>query len=192
MAESQDSSSALKVMLRIRPPNDENGRVTINVIDDKTVQTIPPESLKASSKHNVTQVKEFSFTGVHGPSSTQEEVYCSTAAPLVESLVNDGRSGLLFSYGITNAGKTHTILGNDEHPGILPRALESLFEYLSKQEASDTPSPSIVLSYLEIYNENIYDLLAEGGMLKKKEGLRLVDRRGHIEVKDLSRRPIGS
>jgi len=56
------------------------------------------------------------------------------------------QSALLFAYGITNAGKSHTIMGTDKEPGIVPRTMKDIFSKM-------TPSLELRMSYLEIYNE---------------------------------------
>ena len=69
--------------------------------------------------------------------------------------------------GMTNAGKTYTVLGPDENPGLLPRALAAIFLRLDADRARAStagggrPPLSVNLSYLEVYNDNVYDLLAE-------------------------------
>lgn len=68
-----------------------------------------------------------------GPTSSQEDVYRSTTEPLVDGLWM-GRNGLLFAYGVTNAGKTYTIMGTEDNPGLLPRALEDVFDRMGRDE----------------------------------------------------------
>lgn len=117
------------------------------------------------------QVREFTFHRVLGPECRQEEVYRQTAQPLVDALWM-GQSGLLFAYGVTNAGKTYTIMGKEGDAGVLPRALQDLFARVEREEAGRREAVGegggivrrVVCSYLEIYNEQIYDLLSgEGG-----------------------------
>jgi hypothetical protein len=112
---------------------------------------------------------------------------CSTKVFSIERLIlylDDNTCTALFpspisclvSPGMTNAGKTFTILGTDENPGILPRTLQAVFQQLSagssgvssSSAASSRPSPApqdfyVLVSYLEIYNEHCYDLLANVG-----------------------------
>ena len=87
---------------------------------------------------------------------TQEDVYTTTAQPLVDSLF-EGRNCMLFSYGPTNSGKTYTIEGDDANPGILPRVLDEVFTR-SKDIEQNTPGTSVFIwaTYLEVYNENVY------------------------------------
>lgn len=57
-----------------------------------------------------------------GPTAGQKETYNSTMRPLVDD-VFASQNGLLFAYGMTNAGKTYTVLGEEESPGLIPQAL---------------------------------------------------------------------
>ncbi|CAN0049696.1 unnamed protein product, partial [Phaeothamnion confervicola] len=107
--------------------------------------------------------KEFSFSRVFAPGSAQADIYDATTKPLVADLLR-GRSGLVFAYGMTNAGKTYTTMGErdaaGEKTGILPRALQDIFEGAAVAEAAGGVRPGVSMSFLEIYNENVYDLLA--------------------------------
>jgi hypothetical protein len=71
-----------------------------------------------------------------------------------------GQNGLLFAYGITGAGKTYTIQGTESSPGVLPRLLEVLIENVAElKRAQPELCPSLYISYLEVYQEQIFDLL---------------------------------
>lgn len=68
------------------------------------------------------QAKDFGFTKVFSTTATQEETYESTMRPLVDDVFSS-QNALLFAYGMTNAGKTYTVLGEDGSPGLIPQAL---------------------------------------------------------------------
>lgn len=70
----------------------------------------------------VYQAKDFGFTRVFSAKATQQETYDSTMRPLVDD-VFAARNALLFAYGMTNAGKTYTVLGEEGSPGLIPQAL---------------------------------------------------------------------
>jgi len=248
-----DGESLLSVYLRVRPATastealDQEDALhnTVEILsfagDDEItkIRTYPPVESNTSkairggamfSNTTVKGVKEFDFNQVFGPQSSQEDLYNSTAVPLVEglfpkddmTLVGDkivGQSALLFSYGITNAGKTFTIMGKDEKEhdecqqemgklhkshGIIPRAIDhmlSKIKDLNKSESSGVKY-SLNMSYLEIYNEDIYDLLPKkkksvdsskntrgpGAFLDADTKLQLRDpRNGKIHVKGLAK-----
>lgn len=118
--------------------------------DSSIVCTAPAES--ASFRHGET-VAKFNFTRVFTPDATQEEVFTHAAQPLVKALY-EGQSGLLFAYGITASGKTYTIQGTKEQPGVIPRIVADLFGRLMNAGESQ-PKFKVLASYLEIYNESI-------------------------------------
>jgi Kinesin motor domain len=106
----------------------------------------------------------FGFDQVFAPQSSQADVWEATE-PLVQSTV-DGFNVTVFAYGQTGSGKTYTMLGNGdatpEDEGIISRAIRKLFD--SKQEIEELSqglkSVSMKVEMLEIYNENVRDLLA--------------------------------
>ncbi|CAE6524083.1 unnamed protein product [Rhizoctonia solani] len=86
-------------------------------------------------------------------------VYASTAKSHVRAAM-DGYNAVVFAYGQTASGKTFTLSGSEDQPGIIPRSMRDVFGYIKKH-----PDREFLLraSYLEIYNEQIYDLLAPAG-----------------------------
>ncbi|EJC99085.1 kinesin-domain-containing protein [Fomitiporia mediterranea MF3/22] len=88
--------------------------------------------------------------------SDNKAVYRAAARSHVEAAMN-GYNSVVFAYGQTASGKTYTLTGTDEQPGIIPRAMKDVFAFIRR-----TPSREYLLrcSYLEIYNEAIFDLLA--------------------------------
>ncbi|KAJ1032462.1 hypothetical protein NDA16_000486 [Ustilago loliicola] len=88
---------------------------------------------------------------------TTDDMYHSHIAPVVRAAV-DGYNGTVFAYGQTGSGKTHTMSGSDQEPGVIPRAVEQVFSAI-KEEQSDREF-LLRVSYLEIYNETLKDLLA--------------------------------
>eukprot|EP00977_Amphora_coffeiformis_P026556 scaffold27769_cov176-Amphora_coffeaeformis.AAC.7 len=197
-AAKETAPSRLKVFLRVRPCASKETS-TIEILDNSdgkslptAIRTYPPEASNAAKtdrarlkKHDATcdthSIKEYEFTSVLDPSTSQVSVFGQTAAPLVNNLCRGnsvGKSALLFCYGITNAGKTHTVLGDprkQESWGIIPRCLATL---LQKVENTDM---EVYLSSFEIYNEQLLDLLpspsenqnrfaSSGAFLKIREG----------------------
>mmetsp|Transcript_49887 Transcript_49887/g.97841 ORF Transcript_49887/g.97841 Transcript_49887/m.97841 type:complete len:1226 (-) Transcript_49887:256-3933(-) len=150
----QKLGQPVQVFLRVRPVEGLVGAgECINIVDDSSVEVNAPSNSLAI-KHGEKWAK-YTFSKVFRPHAEQKDVYEHTTSPLVSSMF-DGENGLVFAYGMTNSGKTHTIQGAPETPGIVPRALVDLFRRLE-----DNEEYKVVLSYLEIYNEKIYDLLDE-------------------------------
>lgn len=125
--------------------------------------------------------KIFTFDSVYDWKSEQENIFTETAFPIIENVL-EGYNGTIFAYGQTGTGKTFTISGVPKDPqlkGIMPRSFETVF----KQIECDTQKQYLVrASYLEIYNEEIRDLLSKNGSQK----LELKDKDTGVYVKDLS------
>ncbi|KAH8093038.1 hypothetical protein JL720_5213 [Aureococcus anophagefferens] len=104
----------------------------------------------------------FSYDHVFGPSTGQERVF-TEVAEFVQSAL-DGYQVCLFSYGQTGSGKTHTMQGTGTGPmrGIIPRAMEQVAAYCDAQRARGW-AYEMEVSYVEIYNEQVRDLLADNG-----------------------------
>ncbi|KAK9096088.1 hypothetical protein Sjap_021585 [Stephania japonica] len=101
----------------------------------------------------------YGFDRVFGPATTTRHVY-DVAAQHAVSGVMEGINGTVFAYGVTSSGKTHTMHGEQKSPGIIPLAVKDVFGIIQ-----ETPGREFLLrvSYLEIYNEVINDLLDPTG-----------------------------
>lgn len=110
----------------------------------------------------------FGFDRVFDENTTQGDVYEATTKNLLDSVL-DGYNATVFAYGATGCGKTHTITGTAQQPGIIFLTMQELFEKV--EELRSEKESEITLSYLEIYNETIRDLLNPN--LGNKQGLML-------------------
>lgn len=110
----------------------------------------------------------FGFDRVFDENTTQADVYEATTKNLLDSVL-DGYNATVFAYGATGCGKTHTITGTAQQPGIIFLTMQELFEKV--EELRSEKDSEITLSYLEIYNETIRDLLNPN--LGNKQGLML-------------------
>ncbi|ESW33471.1 hypothetical protein PHAVU_001G072400 [Phaseolus vulgaris] len=101
----------------------------------------------------------YGFDKVFGPATTTRHVY-DVAAQHVVSGTMEGINGTVFAYGVTSSGKTHTMHGEQKSPGVIPLAVKDVFSIIQ-----ETPGREFLLrvSYLEIYNEVINDLLDPTG-----------------------------
>ncbi|XP_023568346.1 kinesin-like protein KIF23 isoform X3 [Octodon degus] len=214
------------VYCRVRPLSfpDQEGSC-IEVISDTTVQFHPPEGVYKLNRIGNDKEIQYSFKQVFGAHTTQQELFDIVAKPLVDDLIH-GKNGLLFTYGVTGSGKTHTMTGSPGEGGLLPRCLKMIFNsigpfqakryvfksndrnsmeiqcevdaLLERQKREATPilkTPSskrqvdadfadiinvqeackveqvdedsvygVFVSYIEIYNNYIYDLLEEASL----------------------------
>ncbi|KAM6196751.1 kinesin-like protein KIF19 [Sarcoramphus papa] len=178
-------SSAMKeqqltVALRIRPINEaevEEGAALVarRVGRQKVVLMDPSEDPDDILRANRSREKTFVFDMVFDHRATQEEVYVSTTKSLIEGVLS-GYNATVFAYGPTGAGKTYTMLGTDCEPGIYIRTLDDLFKAL--EATTKELDYTVSMSYLEIYNEVIRDLLnPSSGFLDLRE-----DPRGSIQI----------
>ena len=127
--------------------------VTLNPVDDAD------DSL-FSSKRKVSHA--FAYDKVFGPSDGQTAVF-DEVANFVQSAL-DGYQVCLFAYGQTGSGKTHTMQGSGTGPmqGIIPRTMDQVASYLKKQREHGWQY-QLSVTYVEIYNENVRDLLSSFG-----------------------------
>lgn len=149
-------------------------RPVIKVVDEKCLIFDPPEDnpVQRFSRSVVPQGKRvkdqtFAFDRVFDENTTQGDVYEATTRSLLDSVL-EGYNATVFAYGATGCGKTHTITGTAQQPGIIFLTMQELFERIG--EMQEEKVTEITLSYLEIYNETIRDLLVPGG---SKQGLML-------------------
>ncbi|XP_021241951.1 kinesin-like protein KIF20A isoform X4 [Numida meleagris] len=127
----------LKVFLRVRPfsvaeleSHESQGCVSIE--DPQTVILHAPKespALKNCERGIGHSVHKFTFSQVFGPETTQSEFFEGSTKEIVRAYVN-GVNGLVFTYGVTNAGKTYTIQGTSKDFGILPRSLDMIFNHI--------------------------------------------------------------
>ncbi|XP_029956987.1 kinesin-like protein KIF20A isoform X2 [Salarias fasciatus] len=127
----------VKVFLRIRPLTDrekeegeEQGCVAVQ--DEETLMLKAPKESQnmRTAERGITQsIHKFSFSKIFSPETTQQQFYESTMKKMVNDVLQ-GENRLLYTYGVTNSGKTYTIQGCGREAGLLPRALSSMFRKL--------------------------------------------------------------
>ncbi|XP_010787818.1 kinesin-like protein KIF19 [Notothenia coriiceps] len=176
----ESKEQQLTVALRIRPVSDaerEEAATTVaHRVDEQMVVLMDPmEDPDDILRANRSREKTYMFDVAFDYSASQDEVYRATTKGLIEGLIS-GYNATVFAYGPTGCGKTYTMLGTDKEPGIYVRTLNDLFRAI--EETSDDMLYSVSMSYLEIYNEMIRDLLnPSSGFLDLRE-----DSKGVIQV----------
>lgn len=183
--EKREPNSSIRVAVRIRPlPAGESGIIDVlngNVVAvRKAAATGGNEAL--SSQQGRTE--ERSFDRVFGPDASQAEVYAWSCEPLLVSSLAQGCNATVFVYGATGAGKTHTMFGEkaEEEQGLIVRAVRDVFRL--------TGEASVKVSFLELYNERVYDLLQEGG--SNLCSLLEDERKGLVKISNLTEVPVSS
>ena len=187
-ASSTTSSSSLskamesvKVVVRCRPLNakeiEQGHECCVNMFSDRGLIELRNPNLGPTDP-----IKTFTFDAVYDRNSKQLDLYAETFAPLVDSVL-DGFNGTIFAYGQTGTGKTYTMEGikNDaENRGVIPNSFEHIFSHIAK---SENQLYLVKASYLEIYMEDVRDLLAKD----QTKNLELKERPDTgVYVKDLS------
>ncbi|KAL2780687.1 centromere-associated protein E isoform 2 [Daubentonia madagascariensis] len=124
--------------------------------------------------------KSFNFDRVFHSNETTKNVYEEIAAPIINSAIQ-GYNGTIFAYGQTASGKTYTMMGSEDYLGVIPRAIHDIFQKIKK-----FPDREFLLrvSYMEIYNETITDLLC--GTQKMKPLIIREDVNRNVYVADLT------
>ena len=182
----------LKVYIRVRPPlmREKDSSLPFRSIasvseDKRTISLIEYLGIEFDEASKQKEFVEnpshflphpYTFDHIFDMDSTQEDVYQIAAVSAVESL-EDGYNSTIFAYGQTGTGKTYTMEGFiydylSPSKGLIPRAIEDIFKYIENNSNSDTTF-IIRVTYLQIYNESIDDLLKpEKKHLSIREGTK--------------------
>ncbi|XP_035114934.2 kinesin-like protein KIF23 isoform X4 [Callithrix jacchus] len=121
------------VYCRVRPLSFHDQECCIEVINNATVQLHTPEGYRLNRNGDYKET-QYSFKQVFGTHTTQKELFDVVAHPLVDDLIH-GKNGLLFTYGVTGSGKTHTMTGSPGEGGLLPRCLDMIFNSIGSFQA---------------------------------------------------------
>ncbi|CAM9177760.1 unnamed protein product [Scytosiphon promiscuus] len=174
-------SDHIVVAVRVRPLSSteiaEGKRSCCEVLTRNTLVIRKGADPGAYLRSQQGSVNEYSFDAVFPPEAGQSEVYEGTAKPHISELL-EGINVTVFAYGATGAGKTHTMMGSErvvgtrdedgtaEVSGIVPQSLVELFRLLDERAEAgsgredETESWSVRVGYLQVYNEQIMDLLS--------------------------------
>lgn len=144
-------------------PHDRDQRSCVQVLSDRDIRCLDPEHLhnELREKHgrvdylkeNHCRERSYTFDAAFGPSATNDMLFEKLAAPLVPQVL-EGRHGTCFAYGMTGSGKTHSMLGRQGEAGIVERVLQLLLA-----EAASIADARVSITFVEVYNEKIRDLL---------------------------------
>ncbi|XP_037390265.1 kinesin-like protein KIF18A [Pygocentrus nattereri] len=177
---SEEVCSHVKVVVRVRPLNaketDGNYKKVVHVVDNHMLIFDPKEEEvtffrgqrvgNRDVRKRANKDLKFVFDNVFGENSSQGDVFENTTKGVVDGVLN-GYNCTVFAYGATGAGKTHTMLGSSDNPGVMYLTMKELFgriDLIKEEKVFD-----MAFSYLEVYNEQIRDLLANSGPLAVRE-----------------------
>ncbi|KAG6947717.1 hypothetical protein JG687_00015925, partial [Phytophthora cactorum] len=188
-----DEESNIRIFLRVKPSKKASGFFSWDE-DTSMMKYEIPKDVAAGLINNSRTSYKFRFDSVIGMESRQEEVFDRVGRPCVESALN-GFNSTVFAYGQTGSGKTFTITGGAERyedRGLIPRALSLIFERMR-----NTSQAQIIaqISYLEIYNNQGYDLLDPNHESTKSlddlpRVAMLEDEDGNCHLRNLSMHPV--
>ena len=187
-------TSTIKVAIRLRPllPHEDFEYWTVdlnkNIIASKSenknsanesFSSIKNDKINFINKNkylnqllldNVFIPQSFKFDKIFTKDITSEKIYLDICQDVIKQFIN-GINGTIFVYGQTTSGKTYTMLGNINYPGILPCALKNLFDLLENEKKAKNLNYNLYCSYIEIYNEVIHDLIGNGTGCKITEDI---------------------
>ncbi|XP_034755782.1 centromere-associated protein E [Etheostoma cragini] len=177
--------SAVKVCVRVRPLIEREEKAASENAE-------PVQLFWKTDKKSIYQIdngnstKSFGFDRVFTSDETTNQLYQEIAKPLVVSSV-EGYNGTIFAYGQTSSGKTFTMMGSSRSPGVIPLAVEEVFQSIKK-----FPNKEFLLrvSYMEIYNETVSDLLVDSSKRKPLEVRETISK--NIFVSDLTEEMVTS
>ncbi|KAL6443574.1 hypothetical protein ACFW04_001608 [Cataglyphis niger] len=146
-------SDSIKVAIKVRPlikrEKDENLPLQWVVQENNIVAT----DIELRKRGDC----GFQFDHIFDTSASNNDVFNNIVKPIVDAAVN-GFNGTVFAYGQTSSGKTYTMMGTLEEPGIIPLAVEYMFDAIANTSGREF---LLRVSYLEIYNEKVNDLLSK-------------------------------
>ena len=169
----------IKVAVRVRPFNKRElalgSSQTRSVVQMKNNQTIlqSPDQ-EEFSKHPKSFTFDHCFHSLDPKSpdfASQADVFQSVGTDILDNAFR-GYNACIFAYGQTGSGKSYTMLGSEDQPGIIPRLCVSLFERIGGSDARSGGAldAKVEVSYMEIYNEKVFDLL---DLTSNKSGLKV-------------------
>lgn len=164
---------AVKVAVRLRPMSSNE-----KASNFQEIISIDQSEAAVYIKNPQGQTLNFKFDFAFPAGISQEEVYDTTAAPIVSGVL-EGFNGTIFAYGQTGTGKTFSMDGKEgELRGIMPRAFEHIFDYINAN--SDSHQFMVTVTYVEIYNDELRDLLTK----EQKETLKIrEDPQNGVQIK---------
>lgn len=151
------------------------------------IKFLDKQTFELESRDGHSSPHKFAFDNSFAPDCSQEEIYKRTAEPMLKELFN-GYNVTIFAYGQTGSGKTHTMMGDplsQEEKGIIPQFLEGVFYEIDQCEAS--VEFTVKLSYVEIYNEKIRDLIIPG-----KDNMKIRQDSASVWVEDVYEQYVNS
>ncbi len=175
----------IKVVVRVRPFNrrelDRAAKCVVRMKDAQTILVPPPEAeerLRGSKGGKINDGQKvfafdksyWSFDMKDPHFAGQDNLFEDLGTPLLDNAFQ-GYNNCIFAYGQTGSGKSYSMMGYGEEAGVIPRICHDMFERITDMQKDKNLSCTVEVSYLEIYNERVRDLLnpSTKGNLKVRE-----------------------
>lgn len=190
--------ASVRVAVRVRPLNRREKQLSSKVIihmmgNTTSIRKPSPARGNELKDRGKTFSYDFSYDSTDRGSPTfasQERIFHDLGSDVLKAAF-EGLNTCVFAYGQTGSGKSHTMMGHTDDKGLIPRICEGLFCEISHRSRSDTVSFCTEVSYLEIYNERVQDLLHKGVASTDGGGLRVREHpRDGTYVQNLSRHSV--
>lgn len=165
-------TTTLTVAVKCRPLTErelQRGCDIVRVNDDKEVLVRDPDVSKEylDRIQNGKKERKYTFDYAFGPNCSNLDVYQRSISSVIAGVVQ-GLNATIFAYGATGSGKTYTMVGTQEDPGLMVLSLNTIFDLI--KGGNNSTDFEVACSYLEVYNEVIYDLLERcSGHLELRE-----------------------
>lgn len=162
----------IKVVVRVRPFNgrelDRKAKCVVQMKGEQTILVPPPdaeERLRGSRGAKADGQKVFafdksywSFNRADSHFAGQDNLFDDLGSPLLDNAFK-GYNNCIFAYGQTGSGKSYSMMGYGEESGVIPRICQNMFERITGLQEDKNLKYTVEVSYLEIYNERVRDLL---------------------------------
>lgn len=147
-SESEKPQDPVHVFCRLKPLKRDDDLSCVNILSP-SVLTLTCTTENKVARDDV----QYIFKQVLTPSTNQKEVFQQVAYPLLKDLLA-GRNGLLFTYGVTGSGKTYTLTGSQDEPGIMPRCIDTLFNTIGPYQTKKFIIKSDRMNGFEVQSDN--------------------------------------
>lgn len=161
----------IKVVVRVRPFNgrelDRKAKCIVQMKNEQTILTPPThiDTKSKAAKAALEGTKTFAFDKSYWSFNRkdphfagQEDLFTDLGKPLLDNAFQ-GYNNCIFAYGQTGSGKSYSMMGYGEEAGVIPKICRNMFERIEEMQHDKTLSCTVEVSYLEIYNERVRDLL---------------------------------
>ncbi|XP_049592334.1 uncharacterized protein kif16bb isoform X2 [Syngnathus scovelli] len=175
--------ASVRVAVRVRPLNKREQRLSSKVVtrlEGNNIYLYKPSSVRGDEKNTKIFTYDFSYDSFdQSPSfASQEKIFNDLGQDVLKAAF-EGFNACVFAYGQTGSGKSYTMMGHADEKGLIPRICDGLSSKISERNTSNAVSFRTEVSFMEIYNERVYDLLEKRTVVTESGGLRVREHPRH-------------